>query len=198
MPDLEPALIVELLRQSMEAGRTPFLNVISDSMSPLIRSGDQVQLAAVTSEALRKGDIIVFSGVKELTTHRFWGFAAAEDPEQMITKGDRPQYFDQLHDIDTLVGLVIGRRRDNRLLDLSKGAGLWLNTQLTRIAALDIHLFSKAVSASPSTGAYDRDGLFATTSRSNPGHRMARRIIYMTAKMVHFVIQLFDKKVKDT
>lgn len=195
MPDLEPGLIVELLRQSMENGRSPFLNVISDSMSPLIRSGDQVQLAPVTHNSLQPGDVIVFSEIGELITHRFWGIIATDSNEQLITKGDRPQHFDRSHDTDTLVGLVIGRKRDRRLLKLSKGVGRWLNVQLTRLAALDIRLFSKAVQGSTGAdaGPYSREGVFARTTRDNFGHLMVRRFIYMLAEMVSFVVQLFDK-----
>ena len=198
MPDLEPELIVDLLRQSMEDGKTPSLNVISDSMSPMIRSGDQVQLAAVAHETLLPGDVVVFSGDVELTTHRFWGLTTVENENQLITKGDRPQHFDQLHDIDTLVGLVIGRRRNGRLLKLNEGAGQWLNIQLTRLAEIDIRLFSKAAVASPSAGPFDRDGHFAGTTRDNLGHRVIRRFIYMLAKMTHFVIQLSDEKDKES
>lgn len=200
MPDLEPGLIVELLRQSMENGRSPFVNVISDSMSPLIRSGDQVRLAPITQNALQPGDIIVFSDIGGLSTHRFWGIIAFESNEQLITKGDRPQHFDQLHDTDTLVGLVIGRRRNSRLLNLSKGVGRWLNGQLTRLAALDIRLFSKAipVSTRAAAGPFSHDGVFAETSRANFGHLVIRRFIYMLAKMINYVVQLFDESNKDT
>ena len=200
MQNLEPGLIVELLRQSMENGRSPFLNVVSDSMSPLIRSGDQVQLAPIIHSALQPGDVILFSDIGELITHRFWGIITTESNEQLITKGDRPQHFDQLHDTDTLIGLVIGRRRNRRFLKLSEGAGRWLNIQLTRLAALDIRLFSKAirVSSVTTTGLYSHDGVFAETSRDNFGHLVIRRFIYMLAKMVNNVIQLSDESIKDT
>jgi hypothetical protein len=200
MPDLEPGLIVELLHQSMENGRSPFLNVISDSMSPLIRSGDQVQVAPVSHKALHLGDVIVFSDLGELVTHRFWGITINESIEQLITKGDRPQHFDQLHDTGTLIGLVIGRRRNRRFLKLSMGAGRWLNLQLTRLATLDIRLFSKAIRVSSVTtsGKYDHDGVFADTSRDNFGHLMVRRFIYILAKMASFIALLFDETMKDT
>jgi len=72
MAEIEPKLIADLLRQSMQDGSTPLLNVISDSMSPLFKSGDQVQLSPTSLKSLRMGDVVVVHGSTELITHRYW------------------------------------------------------------------------------------------------------------------------------
>ena len=197
MSDLEPSLIVDLLHQSMDDGKSPSLVVVSDSMAPLIRSGDQVQIAPITHEALVAGDVVVVSGSQELLTHRFWGLLAAENELKLITKGDRPQHFDRPRNIDTLVGLVISRKRNRRLLNIRNGIGRWLSWLLSRLGTLEIRLFSRAIPVGSGGGTrlYDRDGIFAETTRDNFGHLFIRRCIYAVAKSATFVVQLFDKPV---
>ena len=197
MSDLEPSLIVDLLHQSMDDGKSPSLVVVSDSMAPLILSGDQVQIAPITHEALVAGDVVVVSGSQELLTHRFWGLLATENELQLITKGDRPQHFDQPRNVDTLVGLVISRKRNSRLLNFRKGIGRWLNWLLTRLASLEIRLFSRAIPvlSGSSTRPFARSGVFAETTRDNLGHLFIRRCIFAVAKSATFVVQMFDKPV---
>ena len=149
MVELEPKLIADLLRQSMEEGKAPFLSVVSGSMSPLIRQDDQVQLAKVDQRYLSAGDIIVMELESELLTHRYWGFVEADKKVLLVTKGDRPQHFDHPHDAGTLVGLVIAAKRNEKVIVLSEGAGRWLNKGLIALASLDSHLFASPVPSLP-------------------------------------------------
>ncbi len=199
MVDLEPGLISDLLRQSMEEGLAPYLNVISDSMSPLILNGDQVQISSTSCDSLNVGDVVVMQGSKELLTHRFWGLVNTDRQVQIITKGDRPQHFDHPHDAGTLVGLVIARRRNQRIMDLTQGAGQWLNRRLATLARVDYQLFSESVSAVTDTdgAAMTHDGILAMTSRENFGHLMIRRTIYGVAKLLTYIIQKFDQPVEE-
>jgi hypothetical protein len=200
MVDIEPGLISDLLRQSMDEGRAPYLNVISDSMSPLIVSGDQVQISSTNRDALKVGDVVVMQGNNELLTHRFWGLIDLDAQVQIITKGDRPQHFDHPHDAGTLVGLVIARKRNRRLMDLTKGVGYWLNRWLTTLAKVDYHLFSASLtSVSNSDGAtITHSGIFASTSRKNFNHRIIRRSIYGVAKLLTVIVQKFDRPVEES
>ena len=196
---MEASLIAELLRQSIEEGKSPYLNVISDSMSPLIRRGDQVQLAPATPDKLQKGDVIVIHGDDEIITHRFWGLITGPGLEQILTKGDRPQHFDPPRDADTLIGMVTGRRRLGRFMEFSQGAGRILNALLTRLAGLDIRLFTPAPKIDQGTeaqAAYD-SGMFASTTSNNTVHLLLRRSIHAAAKGMVFVAQLFDKRMEE-
>ena len=200
MVDLEPGLISDLLRQSMEEGKAPYLNVISDSMSPLIVSGDQVQISSASHDSLNVGDVVVVQGSKELLTHRFWDLITVDHKVQIITKGDRPQHFDHPHDAGTLVGLVTARRRNQRLMDFTQGAGKWLNRRLITLARLDYQLFSTSVPSTSKTDgvAMTRDGMFALTSRENFGHLMIRRTIYGFAKLLTVLVQKLDQPVEES
>lgn len=142
MSEIEPALLADLLREAMREGKFPFLTVVSNSMSPLIRRGDQIQLAPATAEQLQPGDIIVFTGPANLITHRYWGCLSDRGEARLVTRGDRPQHFDRPIAPAALVGLVIGRRRKRHLLNLAEGAGKWLNNHLANLARLEIRLFA--------------------------------------------------------
>ena len=194
MSELDPSLIVDLLQDSMAKGKFPYLNVISNSMAPLVRAGDQIRLAPRSVEALVPGDVVVIRGSSELVTHRYWGIIDIKNSIQFITKGDRPQHFDPPNDIDTLVGLVIARKRNGKLLELKNRYGRWLNRQLTRLAAVDNRLFASGVqvSADAAIELHQKEGVFASSTRSNFVHRVTRRIIYEIAKVLTGVVQLFN------
>jgi hypothetical protein len=194
MSEPEPSLIVDLLQDSMAKGKFPYLNVISNSMAPLIRAGDQIRLAPRSVDALLPGDVVVIRGISELVTHRYWGIVDIKNDLQLITKGDRPQHFDPPNDIDTLVGLVIARKRNGKLLELKNSYGQWLNRQLTRLAAVDNRLFAGRVqvSAEATIELHHKEGVFASSTRSNFVNRVTRRVIYAIAKVLTGVVQLFS------
>lgn len=119
------AAVAEALRVSLGQGRMPFLEITSDSMTPLLRRGDQVGLAPVRPELLQRGDIVTFVENEHLTTHRYWGQMAG----RLLSRADRSGAFDRPWQPQALVGRVVVRRRT--------GAGLWLDTgrgqQLNRL-----------------------------------------------------------------
>jgi signal peptidase I len=144
MSQIDSALLADLLRQAMNEGKHPYLTVISNSMAPLIKRGDQIQIGPVTAETLQPGEIVVFLGPAQMITHRYWGYLAETNQTRLVTKGDRPQHFDEPFAPAKLVGRVLGRRREKKVLDFVNGSGGWLNNQLAKLARLEIRLFSKS------------------------------------------------------
>ncbi|MCL4267410.1 MAG: hypothetical protein KJ069_29805 [Anaerolineae bacterium] len=132
----DPQELTALLQKSLQDGRQATLTVTSNSMSPLIRRGDQVMIAALTRPLL-PGDIITFRTESGLLTHRFWGYVPDEEPPLLITRGDKPMVFDPPTPAANVVGQVIMRQRHGRWLHLGQGNGLWLNRHLCRLAASD-------------------------------------------------------------
>lgn len=122
--------IAEALRAGMGQGRIPFLEVTSNSMSPLLRRGDEVGLAPVQPEHLQRGDIVTFVDGDHLTTHRYWGQAAG----RLHSRSDRSGAFDRPWRPEALVGRVVVRRRAGAGLWLDVGAGLRLNRFLYRLS----------------------------------------------------------------
>ena len=199
MVEIEPSLISGLLRQSLREGKAPYLGVISNSMSPLFLSGDRIRLSDAAVDSLIAGDVIVIQGSEELITHRYWGLADDGENVKLITKGDRPQHFDQPHGTDTLIGLVTARKRNDRVLDLSEGIGRRLNMIIAFLARFDSYLFSRAATDPLDTADvfYLRDGAYARTTRDNIGHRVLRRLIYLSARLFATMTRPFERRYEE-
>jgi hypothetical protein len=60
----------------------------------------------------------------------------------LITRGDRPLKFDRPHIPACLVGRVVSRHRNSRVLWLDRGAGARLNQFLARVSAFEARLFA--------------------------------------------------------
>lgn len=127
--------LAQLIQESLRNGRQATLAVTSNSMAPLIRRGDDVLIVSV--ERPSPGDIITFTTETGLLTHRFWGILQKEEGAFMLTRGDKPLFFDPLTPATNLLGLIVGRQRHGRWLNLQEGRGQWLNHHLKRLAALD-------------------------------------------------------------
>jgi hypothetical protein len=137
MTQYEPVFLAELLKESIQQGTTPSLTVVSSSMSPLLRSGDQVGLQIVELAQIRRGQIVTFSNPRDpadLVTHRVVGTIPAEEASKIITFGDRTLMFDMPISMENVVGRVIWRRRNGRVLDLESGKGAWLSDKLAQQA----------------------------------------------------------------
>jgi hypothetical protein len=203
MSEIDPALLAEMLREALNKGNFPYLTIVSNSMSPLIRRSDQIQLAPIALEQLSPGDIIVFEGPSNLITHRFWGIMLETEQTQLVTRGDRPQHFDKPVNSAKLIGRVICRRRQNKSLNLSQGTGKWLNSHLANLARLEIRLFASAPATThpvsdqlPKSG-----GWLANASTNNFFVRFIRRLLYswaiiltLTISYISFVI---NEKIED-
>lgn len=201
MPEMDPALLAELLREALREGKSPYLTVVSNSMSPLIRRSDQIKLAPITTEQLRPGDIIVYEGPANLITHRFWGFVTDRDQTQIVTRGDRPQHFDKPFAPTHLVGQVIGRRRKQQFLDLAQGIGKRLNNHLASVARLEIRLFASSPAVTDNMRIeLPESGRFSTTN-NNLLVRIIRRILYSWAIIltlaITFISFVVNKDIED-
>jgi hypothetical protein len=133
------SLIADMLRQSMANGQMPFLTISSNSMAPLLKTGDQVGLEAVEPGQLRAGDIITLVQGGHLLTHRFWGLDAEG---RLHTRGDRPLALDAPGNPDQLLGRIVVRRRQNRELLLHTGAGRQLNRHLVWLVRVESRLLT--------------------------------------------------------
>lgn len=188
---VDSGLLAEMLREAMAQGKLPFVTVISNSMSPLFRRGDQVQLAPATAERLRPGDIIVIAGPANLITHRYWGYLRHDGQTQLIMRGDRPQHFDRPVAASSLVGQVVARRRKGRLLTLNSGAGKWLNHLLVWLARLEIRLFAQPVASISPAEIHLPTAGGRLSLANNWSVRLIRRFLYGWAIILTMTIHLF-------
>lgn len=132
----EQSIVAEMLRESLQYGASPSLTVVSNSMSPLLRSGDQVVLSSVGSRKIEVGQIITFVAAdsRRLITHRVAGSVTGNGNSTVVTFGDRSLLFDPPVAVEDVIGQVVCRRRKGRNLDLNSGRGAWLNEKLMRLA----------------------------------------------------------------
>lgn len=129
-----PPLLADLLRQSLQQGQAPQLEVTSNSMAPLLRRGDKVILEAVTPEQLTRGDVITLVSPKVIMTHRYWGTTSGQASIRLLTRGDRPLVLDEPWPLEAIIGRMVGRCRQEKDLRLTSGAGRWLNRHLYWLA----------------------------------------------------------------
>lgn len=148
-PNLET--VTRLLQEAMSRGKMPFLTVTSNSMSPLLRRGDQIGLSAPDAESLAAGDVIVLQTGDHFTTHRYWETHEDSGRSWLLTRGDRLLMFDPPWSPEQYIGRVVVRRRGGRTLWLDRGAGRWLNARLNGVARLERRLIGyRAVNLTPS------------------------------------------------
>lgn len=138
-------ILPNLLHQSIAAGQNPAITLTSGSMAPLLRPGDQIVLRETAVANLQPGDIVTLHDPIGLLTHRFW----RADNQHIWTRGDRPLSFDPPADHEQLIGQVIARRRHQRQLDLTTGAGNWLNRHLTKLNDWDYRWNNKTKTPRP-------------------------------------------------
>ncbi len=136
----DPLLTAELIRQGLAQGMLPYATVSSNSMSPLLLRGDEVQIAPVNVAKLKPGNVILLARPDGLLAHRYWQTRHQPEGVFLISRGDRLPKFDPLTSEDCLVGLIIARRRDSRQLSLTNGPGSWLNRRLAALSRWDARL----------------------------------------------------------
>ena len=139
MADVDAALLAALLRDSLSKGQQPRLTINSNSMTPLLRQGDEIIIESVTLEQLEPGDILTLTTDSYLLTHRYWGQEQQEGNTYLITRGDQPLVFDPLWPTAALMGRVLARQRQRKVLALDAGWGKWLNGRLTILAMAEAH-----------------------------------------------------------
>lgn len=137
MAEYKRAFLADMLKESIQQGTTPSLTVSSNSMSPLLRSGDQIGLQKLDPAAAQPGQIITFTNLNEaddLITHRVAGTTLDHGVEKIATYGDRSLLFDSPVAFDDVLGVVVWRRRSGRVLNLANGRGAKLSKTLGRQA----------------------------------------------------------------
>ena len=145
MGRLDSTVLADILRASMAQGQNPGITLTSNSMYPLLKTGDRISIEAILPSDLRHGDIITLiddSDRSQLLTHRFWGKQLNGSKLLLLTRGDRPLKFDTPFPADNLVGRVIDRQRNQHQLNLQTGSGGWLNRWLARTTAVELHKFT--------------------------------------------------------
>jgi signal peptidase I len=123
--------------QLCQAKGAGWLPVLSESMLPLIRPGDLVEVARVAPGQVRFGDIVVFRSGDDLVVHRVFDKRLTPDGLCFLQKGDAGCAYG-LVTADKIVGRVTGLKKGTRTYDLSSPPGRLANLVMSawlRLAA---------------------------------------------------------------
>ena len=172
--------LIEILRESLANGRQPRLIITSNSMSPLLCRGDQITLTQLPVFRLNPGDIISLDGEQFILTHRFWN----GDDSNIVTRGDRPLYFDRPHAHERYIGRVIGRRRDHSYLSIENGLGYWLNKHLFWLAKLEAQIYNI-----PPPGTVP-----SPVKRLNLWQKQSRRLFHLWGRFITAVVETISSQ----
>lgn len=201
MPEPDARMLAELLRESMARGDQPALTLTSDSMAPLLRTGDQIRIAPAAVDGLQPGDIVTFiddSDAVQLMTHRFWGSVRQADQTLIVTRGDRPLWFDRPFMAGRLVGRAVARLRHGRELRLDTGSGGWLNRRLAGLAGRDIAQLAGVerteLARIVTAVAGDPAGTAAAGSRTpDPARRLVHRTLLAAGFLLTGAADLYER-----
>ena len=193
-PDLDSSLAAELVRDALQQGVQPFATIVSNSMAPLLRRGDQVQIGPAKDDDIKIGAILILSNPTGLVAHRYWKTAEHEGQLTLVTRGDRLADFDSPSPISCLIGQVVTRRRNGQLLSLSSGPGGWLNQQLTYISTLDARLLGLETNISGQEAWKSQDCSGSNAGKTSLSVRIIRRLLYFSATLLTETINLVGRR----
>lgn len=186
----DPALTAELINEGLAKGKLPYATVTSDSMSPLLLRGDEVQIAPVNAAELKPGVVILLAKPDGFLAHRYWQTCHQSDGTYFITRGDRSPEFDPPSPDNNLVGQIIARRRDSRRLSLTNGPGSWLNRRLAALSRWDVSLRNKNVIVSKieDNGSDDHHH-----GQQSLGAKISHRLLYIIAIILTTLVNTTTK-----
>jgi hypothetical protein len=105
------AVVERLVAERLAHGATCVLRVRTGSMTPLLRPGDAVRVAAVGEDGLRRGALLVVRQGEHLVTHRLVGWAGEGDERHLLLQGDACARPDHPVAPAGVVGVVVARWR---------------------------------------------------------------------------------------
>ncbi len=118
LPNSALKIANELIRERIFQGTRVSLRIASDSMRPLISSGDHVLVERADQRGPRIGDIVLHQRNGELCVHRLLCKKSIGNEITMITKGDACISQDHPLPIDSLLGKVVFIKKPSRKIDL--------------------------------------------------------------------------------
>jgi hypothetical protein len=124
--------------RTAEAAGSLRLAVTSDSMRPLLQTGDEVVVQPVDPEVLQPGDVIVVERGGEWITHRL----VAVDERGWHTHGDNTRYADEAAGVAEIVGRVSMIERGNQTIDLRKPRWRAIDRRINRVQRLQLRTFT--------------------------------------------------------
>ncbi len=109
-------LVMEMVIESLDAGRRITIPIDSCSMAPWVVPGDRVDFAA-PGHRLPSGAVVIALGIRASLTHRVVGRTAG----RYLLKGDALPDFDGWFPADRIIGVAVAANRRGRTQDMLSG-----------------------------------------------------------------------------
>ncbi|SRR6266576_248262 len=108
-----------VIEKALTAGATVRFRAEGSSMYPTIRDGEAVTIAAVCTDDVVRGDVLLCRHEQRMVAHRVVGVGSRGRERFFELRGDSKASSDMPVDVDAVVGRIIDVRRDGRLVKLS-------------------------------------------------------------------------------
>jgi signal peptidase I len=128
----------EVWRTAAAGGGSLRLTITSDSMRPLLRTGDVVVVQPIEPRALLPGAVIVVQRGGEWITHRL----VAVDERGWHTHGDNTRYADEAASAAEIVGRVIAIEQADQTIDLEQPQWRAIDRRINRVQRLQVRMFA--------------------------------------------------------
>lgn len=135
---MQQETINDLIRDKLAQGTAFRFRVISGSMAPLIRVGDEVVVQRVGTAELRCGDIVLYTAEGAFRIHRLLARRSQGGMTLLVTKGDASLAPDPPWREEQLLGKVVAISREDTTLDLEGVKWRALNRLLGTLAILQV------------------------------------------------------------
>ena len=129
--------IVEMLASRAKIREPIRIRVTSQSMAPLINTGDMILVESVPVQEIACGEIVIFKNGSDLLTHRL----VSKKGDSLITKGDANLFPDGRLSSQEVIGWVTAIERKARIIDLRKLRWRIGNRLIARISLIEGNFF---------------------------------------------------------
>lgn len=118
LTDQQTEAVVDMVRDEIVHKGKVYLDVATDSMYPMIKSGDKVMVKDWPVEELRRGDILLYHNHHSIYTHRLLYKNSTATGIMLITKGDALKTFDSPFSPACFLGRVVAIQKRHRSINL--------------------------------------------------------------------------------
>ncbi len=140
-PKIASYVLNDLWEELLMKNGACWARVVSDSMYPVIRRGNQVLVEKAFLDKIRFGDIVVFKRGGMLTIHRSIGRREIGGRYHFLEKGDANLQA-KLIRAKSIIGRVTLIRTIGGPLRVIHGSGRWLQLALACISYTSFHLWT--------------------------------------------------------
>jgi hypothetical protein len=134
---------LELAGQALTRGERVRMTVNGQSMAPLLRPGDVVEVEPAAPEAFTPGEILLARRVGDFVLHRLILVSA----EGWVLKGDENSLPDPVLGRSAVLGRAVERERQGARFSLTTPAVRRLNRRLARLGGWEADLYRRIYAA---------------------------------------------------